>query len=291
MWNYLVLLILIVVFVLLWFWQRVEFFQVQETETTLPGYNATLNYSNTSPAIEDRHPVQTSVLNDMKFKFKKAYNYELENEAYVNGLKKTFAIRHNCVPLQDFGVVEPVNRVVPEMVKEAYQTALLYVTDKVKTSEFMKLPDELPVSVTPIQVVHDKLVSYQRHKRIPSILLNMEAVLYREGKYHAKHVGFTVQANKNKGMWEINVLDVWINGVVFEDQIGLFPVTANDPLNTNEDLSTPQFPQPRFSRFDDDVQFYEFCSSTNLDENKRKACIEVIQNSPGTVTSGPAPLA
>jgi hypothetical protein len=281
MWNYIILLVVVVVFVLLWVRQRVEFFQGQgEEETTLPGYNATFDYGNKGPEVWQRHPVQTSVLADMNFKFKKAYNYELENEAYVNGLKKTFAIRHNCINPQDFGVVEPVNRVTPANVLEAYQSALVYVRDRVRNSEFLKLPDDQPVFVTPIQVVHDKLVSYQRHKLIPSIILNMEAVLYREGKYHAKHVGLTVQANKNKGMWEIVVLDVWINGVVFEDQIGLFPVTANDPLNTNQDLSTPQFPQPRFSRFDDDVQFYEYCSSTNLDENKQKACIEVIQNTP-----------
>ena len=291
MWNYLLLLILLAIFVVMWFRYKVEFFQGGE-ETTLPGYNATFQYSNEGPNVWQRHPVQTSVLADMNFKFKKAYNYELENQAYLNGLKQTFAIRHNCIMQQDYGVVEPVNLTLPEMVKDAYSTALTYVTDKVKTSEFLKLPDNQPLSVTPIQVVHDKLVSYQRHKRIPSVILNMEAVLYREGKYHAKHVGLTVQATKNKGMWEIMVLDVWINGVIFEDQIGLFPVNGNDPLNKNVNLSTPQFPEPRFSKFDDevkpfekgmkslgeDIQFYEFCASTNLDENKRMACVDVIQN-------------
>lgn len=276
MWNYILLLLIVIVTSVLWVYNRVEKFQGNMgEETTLPGYNASLQTTNTGPEVWQRHPIQTSVLNDMNFKFKKAYNYELENDAYLKALKKTFAIQHNCLNEQDFGVVEPVNLVVPPSVIDAYQTALTVIGEKLKTSEFLKLPDGLNV---PTQIVHDKLISYQRHKTIPSVILNMEAILYREGKYHGKHIGLTVQANKQKGFWEILVLDVWINGVVFEDQIGLFPVQANDQTVKNIDLSSPQFPQPRFSRFDDDVQFYEFCSSTNLDQNKRDACIEVIQN-------------
>ena len=71
MWNYLLLLILIAIFVVMWFRYKVEFFQGEET--TLPGYNATFQYSNEGPNVWQRHPVQTSVLADMNFKFKKYF--------------------------------------------------------------------------------------------------------------------------------------------------------------------------------------------------------------------------
>jgi hypothetical protein len=275
MWNYYILIILAIFLIVMWLRLNVTF---EYFETHYPGYNATLQYSNTSDKVWDRHPVQTTVLNDMKFKFEKAYNYELENDAYLKSLYNTFKITQTCLKDQEWGVVEPNNRTLPSNVVSAYENAILYITNMIKVSEFFKLPDNQKLSLNPIQVVHDRLISYKQHKQNPSCILNIEAVLYREAKYHAKHVGFTVLAERSKGGWNIKVIDAVINGVVFEDQIGLFPVTGNDPMNTNIDLSTPMFPNARNADFDDDIQFYEFCSSTAIDENKRKACIDVIQN-------------
>lgn len=281
MWNYIILLILVAFFVIMWirFNISVEPF---ESEQHYPGYNTLLQYSNESDKIWDRHPVQTSIRNDMKFKFEKAYNYELENAEYLRALQKTFEVKKYCITDQDWSVVEPNSLTIPDRIVSAYDNAILYIANMVKVSEHLKLPDNQNVQLNPIQVVHDRLISYRTHKLNPSMILTIEAVLYREAKYHAKHVGFTVLADRTKGGWNIQVLDIWINGVIFEDQIGLFPVNANDPMNTNIDMSSPMFPAPRNTNFDDDIQFYEYCSSTAIDENKRKACIDVIQNtSPG----------
>jgi len=283
MWNYYILILVIAFFIIMWIRLNLNIEKFEE-EQHYPGYNTLLQYTNTGDKVWDKHPVQTSVLQDMKFKFNKAYNYELENEAYIKALQKTFNIQKYCITDQEWSVVEPNNRTVPTNVQSAYDNAVSYIMNMVKTSEHLKLPDNQAIQLNPIQVVHDRLISYRLHKKTPSCILNLEAVLYREAKYHAKHVGFLVLADRSKGGWNIRVIDVWINGVIFEDQIGLFPVNANDPMNTNIDLSTPMFPTARNADFDDDIQFYEFCSSTAIDENKRKACIDVIQNTSSGVS-------
>lgn len=266
MWNYWVLSLLVVLIAILWIRYKVEYFQDEEPH--YQGYNATLQTTNLSTQLVDRHPMDTTILTDMKAKNEKAYNYELENKAYEEMLFKTFAISRTCLQDQDWGVVEPNNRVIPPTVTDAYEQAIRVLADKLRV-----------IGQPKIQIVHDRLISYRRHKRFVSVWMEIQTLLYREAKYHGKDVTFTVLADKNKGFWNIRILDAKVNGVVFEDKIALFPVQGNDELVTNQDLSTPMFPEPRFASFDDDVQFYEYCASTNLDENKRMACVDVIQNS------------
>lgn len=275
MWNYWILIVFFIVLTILWIRYKVEFFMGKE-EGHYPGYNVTLQYTNKSDKIWDRHPVQLSVLSDIKSKNKKAHNYELENDVYLNALNKTFAPKDTIKDYKEYTVIEPVNYSVPGLVIEGYKNAVSYIANMIKMSPHFSLPDSLGSAFNQIQVVHDKLISYRRHRKIPACILNIELILYRESKNHAKHVGMSILAEKNKNTWTFNFLTIKINGVVFEDQIGLYPVVANDELNTNENLSSAKFPQPANIKFDQDVQFLEFCSSTNLDESKRKACIEVI---------------
>jgi len=277
MWNYMILGLLVVMFAILWVRFKVEYF-ANEEPSSYPGNNALLQYENTGPNVWDRHPVQTSVLTDMKAKFDKAYNYELENEAYKQALFKTFNVSKTCINEPDWGVVEPNNRTVPSTVVTAYEEAIRTISNILKTSEHLRLPGESLRTFNPIQVVHDKLISYRRNKRTPAVLLEIQMVLYREAKYHGKDVSMMVLVDRNKGSWSVKVVDAWISGVIFEDKIALFPVQGVDSNINNIDLSTPMFPEPKFASFDDDVQFYEYCASTNLDENKRMACIDVIQN-------------
>ena len=275
MWQSWLLIVFLVVLSMLWIYYKSEFF-IGTEEGHYPGYNTTLNYSNTGTEIWQRHPVHVSVLNDIKARNVKAFSYELENNAYLNALNNTFRPSPLAMRASDFAVVEPVNYSIPNTIKEAYESAILYIANKVKMSPFFQLPNNMGAHFNEIQVVHDKLISYQRHHTIPACILNIEVILYRDKKSHAKHVSMSVLAEKYKGMWLISTLSIKINGVVFEDQIGLFPVVATDPLNTNENLSMAEFPQPKNIKFDQDVQFLEFCASNNLDEHKRKACIEVI---------------
>lgn len=269
-WNYWVLAILLFVFVILWFKQRAEFF-----EDSYPAYNVTLGYSNAGPAVVQRHPVQVSVMEDMKFKYKKAYNYEMENKEYKAALEKTFRVPKTfCIQPNDWSVVEPVKLTLPSDVEDGYKYAIDYIRNTIKESSFFRLPDNLSMQLNPIQVVHDRLISYQRHKRTPSQIMTVQLVLYREGKYHAKDVGMTIQLDREKGFQKVSVMEVWINGVIFEDQIGFFPVNANDPLNTNENLSTAEFKDQNPKNYL--KKGYEYCASNNLDDTKAMQCVNAI---------------
>lgn len=269
-WNLWVLAALVLVFVLLWFKQRAEFF-----EGSYPGYNTTLPYQNQGPSIVQRHPVQVSVMEDMKFKYKKAYNYELENKAYTEALQKTFQVPPNfCLEPNDWSVVEPVARTTPQDVLDAYTYALEYLRNSLKESRFFQLPDSLSMQLNPIQVVHDRMISYQTHKRIPSYVMTVQLVLYREAKYHAKDIGLTVRVDKEKGGMKVSVLEAWVRGVIFEDQIGFFPVNANDPLNTNVNLSSAEFQDQHPKNYI--KKGFEYCASNNLDEKKQVQCVNAL---------------
>ena len=241
-WNYWILVLLILAFLGLYVYKNIETF-----EDSYPGYNATLKYMNDTGDIRDRHPVYNSLVQDLNFKFKKAYNYELENSVYQDALNRTFNLNKTCLVKQDYTEEQPLNRVLDPNIETAYQQAIEYIQAKIKESVQFDLPDGSLQVINPIQMVHDRLISYQIHKTIPDhYILYIETVLYREAKYHGKHVEFTVLVERNKG-WNVQVLDASVKGVIFEDQIALFPVQGNDELVSNTDLSPATFTGPRFS--------------------------------------------
>ena len=90
-WNYWILVLLILAFLGLYVYKNIETF-----EDSYPGYNATLKYMNDTGDIRDRHPVYNSLVQDLNFKFKKAYNYELENSVYQDALNRTFNLNKTC---------------------------------------------------------------------------------------------------------------------------------------------------------------------------------------------------
>lgn len=242
-WNYWVLLILIVAFVAFYVIKKTDFF-----ENSYPGYNVTLKYKNDSLNIKDRHPVHNSLVQDLNHKFEKSYNYELENNEYQEAINYTFNLdKKPTVNMSNYTQEEPLNRVLPAVVEDAYNKSVENIDSLIKNSVHFDLPDGSLQLVNPIQIVHDRLISYRTHKTIPNnYVLNMELILYREGKYHGKHINLTVLAEKNK-VWEIKVLDAKIIGVVFEDKISLFPVIGNDKLTNNIDLSPAVFSDQKFT--------------------------------------------
>lgn len=243
-WNYWILIFLIIIFTYVYISRKTDFF-----EDSYPGYNVTMKYQNDSLNIRDRHPVYSSLVQDLNHKFKKAYNYELENNEYQDAINNTFHLdKKILVDMSKYTQEEPLNRVLPSNVEDAYNNAINNINDTIKNSVHFDLPDGSLQLINPIQVVHDRLISYQTHKTIPNnYILHIESILYREGKYHGKHVEFIVIIEKNK-MWESKVIDAKVIGVVFEDKISLFPVIGNDELTTNEDLSPAVFPDQQFTK-------------------------------------------
>ena len=236
-WNYIVLVVILITILYVYFRKNKELF-----ESSYPGYNSILNYKNESDKVEDRHPIYNSMVLNLKNKIKKAHNYEYENNLYQESLNNTFNVKKANINYSKYTEEQPLNRVLPQNIEDAYIKAVEYISDSIKNSVHFDLPDGTLQVINPIQVVHDTLLSYRVHKSIPNnYILNMDLVLYREGKYQGKHVNFVVLVEKNK-QWEINVKSTKVVGIVFEDKIGLHPVIGNDVLVTNQNLSTAEFP-------------------------------------------------
>lgn len=217
MWNYIVLCVFIFILLVLW---------VRRVEKFVSPHNAQFQYENTGDGIHQRAPIHTSVMDDIDFKYKKAYNYEMENKEYGNALRKTFEVKKQCIDTNNWNKkIDVVNDVPLDLkLEERYKYTIDYIQNKLKESEFFKLPD---MQINSIQIVHDIFLNYQTHKLLPASIFTIQLVLYRESKYHAKDIGMVVHVDKDKGMYVIKVLDVWVNGIIFEDKLGLFPVIAN----------------------------------------------------------------
>lgn len=275
-WTHVVIVVFGVVLFMLWFKQRTEFF--------VPiAYNATIEYKNIGPEIHERHPMQVSVLEDVKSKYQKAYNYEFENAEYERALKQTFNVTKDsdetCIASKEWKPVVVAQTAQPfdSEVHAVYTFAVAYISDRIKESEHFQLLDNLDVKLNTIQTLHDVLVSYQTHKRLPSYILTLQFVFYREAKYHAKDVGMLVRVDKTKGCYTLTVLDLWINGVIFEDKIGLFPVAPTDPFNTKVTASKATFSDQHPAHYL--KKGYEFCGATNLDAKTAMLCVDSVDMS------------
>lgn len=267
-WQFIVIAMISLILFLLWIKQRSEFFA--------NAYNEVIPTQNSGPEIYERHPMQVSVLEDVRSKYTKAYNYELDNKAYLLALQKTFAPPPTlCISPNEWGVAEPVNMTLNENIKTAYKYAIAYIHSTIKSSPFFVLPDNLPTALNNIQMLHDVLVSYQNHKRLSSYILTLQFVFYREAKYHAKDVGMVVRVDKQRGLqWRVSVQDIWINGVIFEDKIAMFPINSTDPYDTNINRSHADFIDKDPSKYL--KRGFEFCALNDLDKDKAALCANAL---------------
>lgn len=252
MWNYIILVVLIIGIIFIYINKQCELF--------VDSYNATLSYSNSE--------YHDTIVGEIKSKYERAFNYELENVAYRTALEKSFNMTKVCINPVEWSVVEPVNRTIPLNVQNAYSKALDHITRVVTKSPYMVLPDGKSPK---IQIVHDVLVSYQINRREPSYIMTLQLVMYRESKFHGKDVGMMVKVDKNV----VTILDIWINGVIFEDKIALFPVLPTDPYNTNVNMSAADFNDQNSTTYV--KKGYEFCVTKEvLTKKDQDKCINAI---------------
>lgn len=223
----------------------------------------------------DRRPVAASVPIDPTVKYPRAYYTELGNDAFLNGLRALF--QHTCdteraalaaMAEWETGATPPEGANAA-FVREAYDAALLDITSRIGTASAaaaLQLPD--PSDKTKIQMVHDRLAEYavgpspEPGQLPPEFRLTVDAVFYRFAKYHGKHVQFVFRATPALPtatlpsffaapasapapaaaavpVWTLTVAAIRVLGIVYADQIGLFPVTASDPKEPTE-LDIPQ---------------------------------------------------
>lgn len=208
---------------------------VQEKFADVVAANDSINYSNKGTEPWNHHPIASSVPVDIVTKSDKPYYYEFDNAQYDIAISKTFEYPCKLAPdllnnslwiIVDLGEDSPARS--GAMV--AHQKAVEFIGNKLNTSEFMQLPFDNPSKRPKIQVVHDVLTQAKIHKNNKyKYILNIEVVIYREAKYNGKHVGMTIMTDYNPytKAWTFNALEINVLGVVYEDNIGLFPVVAS----------------------------------------------------------------
>lgn len=208
--------------------QRKEHFEV------LP-QNADIQYVN-DPSGDPwmRHPVSSSLPIDMPTKYTKAYYYELDNAEYDAAITKTFmypcAKAPEVLNAAEWRLVDLEAAGDTSDVRVAYTRLLQFLHTRLNTSEYMKIPTDNPQKRSVIQIVHDILLEAKRHKTTPyKYVMNAELILYRESKYHGKHVRVKamVEYDAKSKTWNCYVTEAEVIGVVYEDTIGMFPVVAN----------------------------------------------------------------
>lgn len=201
-----------------------------------------------SPAAPwQRHPINDSVPIDPQSKYKNAYYNELSNGEFQSALATIFQMpcdeQKRVQQLVDaaggdwdMGVLPPTN----PFVEEAYNAAVKLISDRTETTP-PPVALALPGDTNRIQMVHDRLESYKLGiKGRPSenkILMTIEFIFYRFSKYHGKHVKMLVLAEPKSNPadmapsdimeWMISVVASRVEGIVYEDNIGLYPIVAS----------------------------------------------------------------
>lgn len=239
--------------------------------------NAEWKQSNEGKMPWNRHPIHDSVPVDPQIRYPNAYYNELSNAEYEHGLRKLF--QAPCTTLNAARAQESkanywrAGNFPPQSpyILDAY-TAFLAWFKQILDSQgvaALRLPGEDPSQK--LQIVHDRLMNYAVHLSRgegetddDGIRLELEMILYRYGKYHGKHVRMVVLAhprNKEKLSdfmqsphvleWSFVVPVLSIEGVVYEDRIGLHPVQWQDGMDIRQ-LKIPI--SPGLPEFDKDKE-------------------------------------
>lgn len=177
---------------------------------TVP-YNSSIQLSNNSDDIKDRHPIDSIPYDiDLKDRYKKAYYYELNNDDYLAFLKAYFS---TCMDgLKDFtniidstDVEWTTDLTDIASVKGFYDQGYQYLSNRFDKKD--------------IKIVHDVL---NRYKKLDNnkVLFDIDLILYRHGKINGKHVNMVLLKDFTKTI----VIDVSIKGIVGEDKIYMHPV-------------------------------------------------------------------
>jgi hypothetical protein len=199
--------------------------------------NTRIQYTNSGDLPWNRHGINSSIPFDVKVKDEatNAYYYEYDNKIYNEKLKTVF--RSNCEELiiategtrwskwsnpKNIKQDEEINKLLT-----LYNKVFEFVKYTLNNSKELELPSY--DTDMEIQIVHDILLNYRQNLDDKSYyMLNIDMILYREGKLQGKHVKFVVVTNGVK----TNVILARIIGVVSEDNIALHPYTGVDTMNT-----------------------------------------------------------
>lgn len=189
--------------------------------------NEVVPQKNYTDAIWDRHPIEDSLPLDYVVKYPNAYYNELDNTAFMNGLISTFRPNPLMFNGSEWTKEITVDRenIPPIILSEQYKRIITWIQERLNSvsKTFFSIAGDEPA---PFQIIHDHWKTWSKNLLMTNrFMYNIDIVVYREGKYHAKHIQMVVVTDKDS---ILGVVDIKIVGIIFEDKFGLFPVVQSD---------------------------------------------------------------
>lgn len=205
-------------------------FTYASRERFLVAANEYIPMSNVGPEPWNRHPTNSLPM-DQHVKYPTMYMVEFDNGEYENRLKRIFSIpsakQEELRRVNEWTILDPHNDTQASFIPITYETFLKHVETEINESPELFLPYDNPEHRPRLQIVHDVLLQFKKHvsNNFKYIVL-AEVVLYREHKFHGKHVLFesVIQYDPKTKEWSIDVVNIQLLGIVSEDGIGMFPV-------------------------------------------------------------------
>jgi hypothetical protein len=187
--------------------------------------NDLLNYniintslSNKTNLLKDRHKID-SIPNNINVENNKYY-FEYDNKNYLKILNKIFNPKNNNNILIDHKWNNDINNDIIGIYNKTYQ----FIYNKLINNNFFDKNNL--IDNNNVQIIHDLLNKYKIDKINNQYLLDIDLILYREGKLNGKHVNFIIFIDNI----DFYVFDIQIKGIVGEDKIGFFPLEYNDNI-------------------------------------------------------------
>ncbi len=229
----LIAIVLVLVSMLITLLQKRDFFK-----DYLPiADNEVIPQKNVSDNVWERHSIEDSIPIDFKLEYPKAYYSELDNTAFLDALNKTFDGKKFMINGYEWYPEKVVNsmNVPPPEVLSGYKIITKWLLDTINASSNFRLEGDDP---SPFQMIHDYWNTWSQSMPPKDYYkYNIDIVLYREAKFHAKHINLSVIIDiKTKNV--IGVTDISIKGTIIEDRFGLFPVVQSDKTDL-ENLNLP----------------------------------------------------
>lgn len=208
--------------------------------------NATISLANTGPEPWNHHEI-SSIPSDTVTQYPQTYYNEFSNEQFEHALRKTFPFpcdKKKVVSQSNHWMKNTDWRAVPNTVRAAYDETIRHISTHLKTSQELHLPYDNPLQRPVVQMVHDRWNAYYTHSATNDLLLDIEFITFRETKFQGKHIvaRSLCEWNASKKKYDIFIVEIHVQGVVSEDQIGMHPVLPNNPFDLK--MLTAEEPYP-----------------------------------------------
>lgn len=197
--------------------------------------NATISLANVGPEPWNHHEI-SSIPSDTVTQYPQTYYNEFSNEQFEHALKTSlgFPCKKTQDVLQQTWNKNTDWRAVPSYVRSAYDQTMQFLRTTLQSSKDMQLPYDNPKNRPTIQIVHDRWTAYYTQSlNTHTVLLDFEFITYRESKFQGKHVVARALCEWNvpKKKYDIYMIEIHVEGVVSEDQIGMHPVLPKNPYD------------------------------------------------------------